>query len=605
MLQTVLGSAQRTTDGGNSIDGVLDDVNGVLSALLGADADLVETQSLGVDVADVDLQLVVGIGGVADLEHQALARSALTQGQADTIARINPIISNCFCYSIRNIQSGDFGNLLDILGKVAVGGICTKSRLSAGSHGSASIGLQTTPAANQDGNVRGNIHSSLDEQVTISSTILGTQIFGQQEELMAVDGEQRIIKIGSIKLGNIISLEFTAFVQRLGINLYTHAGNAAPDTAQLIFIVECNDLRGSGANFLGLKGDLTGSSSNVVGLADISLSQLLGESAVQISDCNGKARSPACITNVVCGSILCFQPSLLVLVVHNEVQLNGSRSAVLQRNSILEGVSVLTGCHLCVRSRGSILALGALGFHSGQARADDIDLGGSDLLRQGTVQQLDAVEVGAVGDTVDFGTELVNLGLEVLTVNSVLIGAVGRLGGQAHHTVEHVLNFLHRALGGLHQGDAVLDVLAGGIQAGDLGAHLLGNGQTGGVVACAVDLVAGGQLLQVLRDGAGVDVVVAIGVHRRNIMLNSHFDLLNNRRVRYPCGSPMNCRASRLRHPAGLPGTLGAGTGPLRPALTVRDQTWRLGMDSCPPFCLHPYNRRRNTKNKGLYRKFC
>ena len=63
----------------------------------------------------------------------------------------------------------------------------------------------------------------------------------------------------------------------------------------------------------------------------------------------------------------------------------------------------------------------------------------------------------------------------------------------------------------------------GGVQAGDLGAHLLGNGQTGGVVTGAVDLVAGGQLLQVLGDSGGVQVVVAISVHRYDIVLDSHF----------------------------------------------------------------------------------
>ena len=83
------------------------------------------------------------------------------------------------------------------------------------------------------------------------------------------------------------------------------------------------------------------------------------------------------------------------------------------------------------------------------------------------------------------------------------------------------------ALGGLHQGDAVLGVLLSGLQAGDLGAHLLGDGQTGGVVTGAVDLVAGGQLLQVLGQGGGVVGVVAVGVHRHNIVLNTHDVLLS------------------------------------------------------------------------------
>ena len=70
------------------------------------------------------------------------------------------------------------------------------------------------------------------------------------------------------------------------------------------------------------------------------------------------------------------------------------------------------------------------------------------------------------------------------------------------------------AFGGLHQGDAVLGVVLGLVQAGDLGAHLLGDGEARGVVTGAVDLVAGGQLLQVLGQGGGVVGVVAVGVHR-------------------------------------------------------------------------------------------
>ena len=84
------------------------------------------------------------------------------------------------------------------------------------------------------------------------------------------------------------------------------------------------------------------------------------------------------------------------------------------------------------------------------------------------------------------------------------------------------------ALGGLYQGDTVLGVVLGLVQAGDLGAHLLGNGQTRGVVAGPVDLIAGRQLLQVLGQGAGVVGVVAVGVHRHDVVLNAetaHFKI--------------------------------------------------------------------------------
>ncbi len=83
-----------------------------------------------------------------------------------------------------------------------------------------------------------------------------------------------------------------------------------------------------------------------------------------------------------------------------------------------------------------------------------------------------------------------------------------------------------RALGGLHQGDAVLGVLLGGLQPGDLSTHLLGNGQTGGIVTSAVDLVAGGELLQVLLHGVDIVGIVAVGVHGHDIVLDPHFIVL-------------------------------------------------------------------------------
>ena len=84
------------------------------------------------------------------------------------------------------------------------------------------------------------------------------------------------------------------------------------------------------------------------------------------------------------------------------------------------------------------------------------------------------------------------------------------------------MNFGQGAFSGLHQGDAVLGILLSGLQAGDLSTHLLGDSQTSSVVAGAVDLVTGRQLLQVLGQGAGVVVVVTVGVHRHNVVLDTH-----------------------------------------------------------------------------------
>ena len=161
------------------------------------------------------------------------------------------------------------------------------------------------------------------------------------------------------------------------------------------------------------------------------------------------------------------------------------------------------------------------------------------LSRHRTIQQLDAVEVGGVSNAVDLVLELGDLLLELGTVGLILIGAVGGLLGQLVHAVEHVVDLGEGALGGLHQGDTVLGVVLGLVQAGDLGAHLLGDGQTRGVVAGPVDLIAGRQLLQVLGQGAGVVGVVAVGVHRHDVVLNTH-DLYSSLMF---CGQVPSCPA--------------------------------------------------------------
>ena len=90
------------------------------------------------------------------------------------------------------------------------------------------------------------------------------------------------------------------------------------------------------------------------------------------------------------------------------------------------------------------------------------------------------------------------------------------------------MDFGQCAFSGLDEADAVLGILGRTLEAADLGAHLLGNRETRGVVAGAVDLVAGGKLLKVLVQGAAVGAEVAIAVHRRNVVLNTHCNILLN-----------------------------------------------------------------------------
>ena len=74
----------------------------------------------------------------------------------------------------------------------------------------------------------------------------------------------------------------------------------------------------------------------------------------------------------------------------------------------------------------------------------------------------------------------------------------------------------------LNQRDAVLSIVLRLTQAGNLGTHLLRNSQTSSVIASAVDLVAGRELLQVLGQSRRIGSVVTVGIHCHNIMLNTH-----------------------------------------------------------------------------------
>ena len=78
------------------------------------------------------------------------------------------------------------------------------------------------------------------------------------------------------------------------------------------------------------------------------------------------------------------------------------------------------------------------------------------------------LKLAEVSNAVDLVLELGDLLLELGTVGLILIGAVGGLLGQLVHAVEHVVDLGEGALGGLHQGDTVLGVVLGLVQAGDL-----------------------------------------------------------------------------------------------------------------------------------------
>ena len=131
---------------------------------------------------------------------------------------------------------------------------------------------------------------------------------------------------------------------------------------------------------------------------------------------------------------------------------DGSRSGAMARNRIT--INTQCGGTQITDAEGQLVDFGAL-------LADlqgDHNVGAEDLL---------AVEVAVGADAVDLCDQLLELQIQVAPVLGG-IGAVGGLGGQFHHAVEHVVDLGQGALSGLHHGDAVLGVLLGHGQAGDL-----------------------------------------------------------------------------------------------------------------------------------------
>jgi hypothetical protein len=110
------------------------------------------------------------------------------------------------------------------------------------------------------------------------------------------------------------------------------------------------------------------------------------------------------------------------------------------------------------------------------------------------VQQLGAVELGGVGDTIDFLLQLLVLFVQGQPLG-VAEGAVGGLLCQFPHTAEDVPHFREAAFRGLRHGDAVLGVADRDRDAADLRPQFFGDRQAGGVVLRAVDAKARGQPL--------------------------------------------------------------------------------------------------------------
>src|SRR5690606_37670558 len=101
---------------------------------------------------------------------------------------------------------------------------------------------------------------------------------------------------------------------------------------------------------------------------------------------------------------------------------------------------------------------------------------------------------GGFGDTVQLGGQLAELGLHGLALVGA-VGTVGGLQGQLTHALQDAGGFAHGRFGGLRDGDTVVGVLHGNVQAVDLAGQTVGDLHASRVVLGTVDAHAAGQAL--------------------------------------------------------------------------------------------------------------
>ena len=136
------------------------------------------------------------------------------------------------------------------------------------------------------------------------------------------------------------------------------------------------------------------------------------------------------------------------------------------------------------------------------------------------VSRLETVELGLAGDVSDLLAELLDLSGDGLLVLVDQHAAVV-LDLQVTDALQHRVDLVEGTLSGLHERDGILRVALGLGETTDLSAHLLGDGEAGGVVGGTVDAVARRQLLHGLGGlgrGAGQ---LTVGVERLNVVLDT------------------------------------------------------------------------------------
>ena len=400
MLQTVLDRAQVAAGGGYVVNGILDDRNGTLCAADGTDIHTADAKSIHVHIVNGHIQLVEAVCGVSDLERQTSRTAAL----AGSVGKTQILCKGTVTHIFEAEGYVLFAAVLD--DKVAVVAH-SDGEISLGQAGQA--GLRVISASGQAvGGVPG-VDSGLDIRLQLGSGsghcggAISNRASHLDVDLGAVD----------IHLEDIVSGKgFAVISQRSLVDAGSAVTGAAHDNAAHD---TCCNVTNSGIaaqeGELGIHTLVVAlNSQNAGGIrtdSDAGIYPLgLGSIVDDALQILGNALDGLVGSCREIGSQLAGQ--LLRLKVIGPV--NGDLLPV-NGQIVLSSLGCICGCQICFdRSSSHLGGLGGSDICTAEGDAVNADFSTA----QGAVQQLDTVEVGGVGDTVNFTLQRGHFLLEVL-----------------------------------------------------------------------------------------------------------------------------------------------------------------------------------------------
>ena len=139
----------------------------------------------------------------------------------------------------------------------------------------------------------------------------------------------------------------------------------------------------------------------------------------------------------------------------------------------------------------------------------------------GSVEQILPTERRRRRDAVDFVDDLIDFSAGSGTGGGIIAAGVRSLNGEVTGTLQERVDLGQGTFCRLHDGDAILGVANGDLEATDLRTHALADAEASGVVSSAVDAESARQLLQALRHLSVRDVQVAVGVGCCGVLIDT------------------------------------------------------------------------------------